>query len=216
MLILALSAVIVVIAVRTDFHLRGLQERLTASSGQAAYVDEDDHWICGMFYYNPRDTRLLINARTGMNTTVNLAQPAGIVLTILSVILLLSLPLVGPVMGYVERQEITLTVDDHVLRAKSGMADYPVDVDDIKSVTLLEELPEGLSRVAGSGFDRRISGRFHSPSTGSVQVLADPTAPPFLLVETQESGSYLFGARREEARELYRVLSDSRSAPSDR
>ena len=215
-LILALSAVIVVIAVRTDFHLRSMQERLTASSGQAAYVDEDDYWICGMFYYNPRDTRLLINARTGMNTTVNLARPGGIVLTILSMILLLSLPLVGPVMGYVERQEISLTVDDHVLRAKSGMADYPVNVDDIKSVTLLEELPEGLSRVAGSGFDRRISGRFHSPSTGSVQVLADPTAPPFLLVETQESGSYLFGARREEVRELYQALSGSRSAPSGR
>lgn len=215
-LILALSAVIVVIAVRTDFHLRGLQERLTASSGQTAYVDEDDYWIGGMFYYNPRDTRLLINARTGMNTTVNLARPAGIVLTILSVILLLSLPLVGPVMGYVERQEISLTVDDHVLRAKSGMADYPVAVDDIKSVTLLEELPKDFVRVAGNGLDRRISGRFSSPSTGPVQVLADPTAPPFLLVETQESGSYLFGARREEVRELYQALNDSRSAPSGR
>ena len=39
--------------------------------------DEDDHWIGGMFYYNPNNKRLNISKRAGVGTTFNLAHPIG-------------------------------------------------------------------------------------------------------------------------------------------
>ena len=206
-MILVLTALMTIYAIRTEFHLRKMQERLTADSGQGYYVDDDDKWIWGLLYYNPKDTRLIINHRTGMNTTVNLAHPAGIVITIIGLILLLSMPLMGPFFHGVEGQAITLRVEEDTLYAKSGMAEYTVPTADITSVTMLDALPDKLSRVMGSGLDRRITGRFTSPATGAVQVLADPTSPPFLLIETESHGSYLFGTKDgADVRAIYETL----------
>lgn len=68
------GAVVVVATIGIEFRVRRAQERLTADSGKDFYVDEDDQWIWGMFYYNPNDKRLVVNNRTGINTTFNLAR----------------------------------------------------------------------------------------------------------------------------------------------
>ena len=54
----------------TEFRLRALQAKLTAGAATGTLVDEDDRWIFGQFYYNPDDRHLIVNARTGLNTTV--------------------------------------------------------------------------------------------------------------------------------------------------
>ena len=71
------GAVVVVATIGIEFRVRRAQERLTADSGKDFYVDEDDQWIWGMFYYNPNDKRLVVNNRTGINTTFNLARRGG-------------------------------------------------------------------------------------------------------------------------------------------
>ncbi|MBR5337884.1 MAG: hypothetical protein IK152_07855 [Lachnospiraceae bacterium] len=43
--------------------------------------DDDDYWILGMFYYNPKDRHLNISKRAGIGSTVNIAHPAGKVIT---------------------------------------------------------------------------------------------------------------------------------------
>ncbi len=60
-----------------ELNTRSAQERLTAESGKGAYVDEDDLWLWGIFYYNPQDSHLLVNNRVGTNSSVNLARPMG-------------------------------------------------------------------------------------------------------------------------------------------
>ena len=69
--------VIVGVSFSIEFKTRKLQEKLTADSGKDFYVDDDDKWIGGLFYYNPNDDRLVINERVGTNSSVNLAKPAG-------------------------------------------------------------------------------------------------------------------------------------------
>ena len=73
-LLLIYIVVVVGAVVGLELRVRRLQEKLTADSGGDFYVDEDDHWIWGMFYYNPNDRRLIVNDRVGMNTSVNLAR----------------------------------------------------------------------------------------------------------------------------------------------
>ena len=70
---LLLAFGITITAIGVEFRTRAMQEKLTANSGIDFYVDEDDKWLWGIFYYNPHDNRLIINNRGGMNTTVNLA-----------------------------------------------------------------------------------------------------------------------------------------------
>ena len=78
-----------------EFRVRRLQEQLTADSGRGCYVDEDGRWIWGLLYYNPDDTRLMVNARVGIGSTFNLARRSGQVITGLCLALLLACPLIG-------------------------------------------------------------------------------------------------------------------------
>ena len=71
---------------------------------------------------------------------------------------------------------------------------------------LLEELPENLVRVNGTGMDTLLKGNFYSNETGNVKVILDPETPPFILIRTDDK-TYLFGTRDSEmTRQIYEVL----------
>lgn len=76
---------IVVIGAKNQKDIETRYERDTDLELQ----DDDDHWILGMFYYNPNDTRLNVEKRFGYGGTVNIAHPVGKVIMIVSALLLL-------------------------------------------------------------------------------------------------------------------------------
>ena len=94
-LMVAVTAALVGLAIRVEFTVRRLQEQLTRDSGKDFYVDEDDKWIWGIFYYNPHDRNLLINDRVGLNTSFNLAKRSGRVIMALLVLILAGMPFMG-------------------------------------------------------------------------------------------------------------------------
>lgn len=203
-LIGVLTVVLVGAMVGLEFRLRKLQEKLTAHSGQDFYVDEDDKWIWGMFYYDPNDSHLMVNARVGMNTTVNMARPAGKVVIILTAALLLLMPLAGVwVMGE-EGASVTLTLTDTALVAGHASTRYEISLEDIQSVELLEELP-AIRRVAGTAMDTVDKGRWRSDEYGSLIVCLDPRTGPWLLVEAGET-TYLVGSGDGGAGEICAAL----------
>ncbi len=193
-------------ALRLEMKLRRQQEKLTADSGSGWYVDEDDYWLGGVLYNNPNDSRLIINNRIGMNTSINMAKPAGKLLAALLVLLLATLPFMGIYSDYLTSRPIEIAVEDTSLKADLGIIHYDIAVSQIREVKLLEELPEGIRRIAGMGMDHLIQGRFSSDSYESLTVLADPELPPYLLIITEDK-NWLLGTRSgEETRAIYEQL----------
>lgn len=200
-----LTLVLLFLVLRQEFSLRRMQERLTADSGVGEYVDEDDKWLWGLFYYDPDDSRLIVNNRVGGNTTVNLARRAGQVLMGLTAALLLLLPLIGVWLVQVERTPVTVAVEGETLVARHMGTCYAVDLEDIETVTLVEERPR-IVRIVGTGMDSVQKGSYSSEQWGPLTACLDPRTGPWLLVETPED-TYLFGATRAgEAEEAYRLL----------
>ena len=190
-LLVLMSAAVIVESMRTEFRMRHLQEKLTADSGKGWYVDEDDKWIWGMFYYNPNDSRFTVNARVGVNATVNLAHPAGKVTMALVALLVLALPFMGFAMDS-GGKDMELSYENGTLTAVHGKREYTVD--NIESAELLYELPDGLTRVMGTGLPDLLKGDFRAKGMSHLNVCLDPTCPPFILVESE--GVYcLFGTR---------------------
>ncbi len=69
-------------------------------NGEAKLVeDDDDHWILGMFYYNPGDMHLNVPKRAGVGMTINMAHPAGKAITVIGILVILGslISLVGSV-----------------------------------------------------------------------------------------------------------------------
>lgn len=206
LVMLALTVVFLVLAVGLEFHLRHQQERLTAQSGQDYYVDEDEKWIWGMFYYDPNDTHLVVNARIGMNTTVNLAKKSGRVIVGATAVLLLLMPLLGVWMMAEERSPITLTLSQEVLVAQHGWDKYEIPLEDMEQVQLLDEEPEGLRRVAGTAMDTVLKGRFKSDEYDKMTVCMDPQTGPWLLITMDDGAIYLVGDGQQDMAGLYEQL----------
>ena len=205
-LFVVFTVVVVAAALWVELGTRRVQEKLTAGSGQDWYVDEDDKWIGGILYYNTNDSRLMINNRVGINSSINVAHPVGKILTILLVVLLLMLPFAGQLIG---GGEFTLAVDDTAVTGSHGRTEYVIELDDVASVQLLEELPENLVRNFGTGMPNLLKGDFAASEIGRLKVCLDPTVPPFLLIETNEGKVYLLGSREDGAAEaIYEVLAE--------
>lgn len=177
---------------RIEFSTRRLQEKLTEESGVDFYVDEDDKWIWGMFYYNPQDSRLIINSRTGINTTVNMAKPAGKIFMGLTVLLLLGMPFLGLWMDKLESTPVQLELRDEVVVAIHTGEEYEISIDDIAKVELCEDKPR-INRTAGTGMENVQKGLFSTP-WGSAKVCLNPNVAPYLHIETVDGKHYLFGS----------------------
>lgn len=203
---LALTVLFLVLAVGLEFHLRHQQERLTAQSGQTYYVDEDEKWIWGMFYYDPNDTHLVVNNRIGMNTTVNLAKKSGRVIMGATAVLMLLMPLWGVWLMAEERAPVTLTLTDTALVAEHGWDHYEIPLADVDQVQLLQEEPEGLRRIAGTAMDNVYKGRYQSDEYDKITVCMDPQEGPWLLITMDDGTVYLVGDGAEDMAGLYEQL----------
>lgn len=190
------------LALRAEFKIRRLQEKLTQGSGREWYVDEDDHWLGGLFYYNPNDAKLIVNNRIGLNSSFNLAKTSGKTLSGIMILFLLSLPLSGVFLDWLGNQSIEWELSQTELTSRK----YQIGRADIKSVELLEQLPQGLIRIMGNGLERQLSGNFSAPDYGSMKLFLDPTVGPFVLVKTNNQ-TYLIGTRDPAGtRQLYHQL----------
>ncbi len=191
MAVLTVGAVAAMAAM--ELGLRRRQEELTADSGQGFYVDEDDKWLWGMFYYDPNDRKLVVNNRVGNNTTVNLARPAGKVLMGAVALLMAALPLLGLWLVEEERTPVCLTLTQTQLVAEHRGVVYAVERADIAGVELLAQRPEGMRRNVGTAMDTVLKGDWSAAAYKRMSVCLDPRQGPWLLITTQSGECYLLG-----------------------
>lgn len=195
--ILVYAVVVMVAVLGIELRVRRLQEKLSVDSGQDFYVDEDDKWLWGIFYYDPGDSRLMVNARVGMNSSVNLARPAGKVLMGAVALLLAAMPLVGLWLMGMEKAPVELELTERELVSTHYTTEYRLEREDIASVELVEELPV-MTRAAGTAMPSARSGKWNSREWGRFTCCIDPRQGPWLLVETEEGMLYLFGGNAVE------------------
>lgn len=193
-LIFLVTAVICVEAVGIEIKLRKMQEKLTKGSGVGAIVDEDDKWIGGMIYYNPNDSRLIVNERVGMNTTLNLARTSGKVITLFLLILILALPFTGPAMNVYYKQPIKIEVTKDEVEASQGITNYRIKLSDIKNVELIDELSDDLVRVNGTSFDDLLKGDFRDGKE-NLTLMLRPNSKPFIRITDKNGKIFVFSFR---------------------
>ncbi len=181
------------VAIILEFRVRHVQEKLTAASGEGFYVDEDDRWIWGQLYYDPNDSRVIVNNRTGVNSTVNLARPGGKVFMAFALALLfVAMPVMGVCFDSMGTGPEPLVVADGNLTAASWGKDYVLPLEDIESAELIDALPKNMVRTWGTGMDSLLKGRF-STEWGDATLCLDPRSGPWLKVTMADGSLYLLG-----------------------
>lgn len=197
-ILLILLSVLVYRGIRkeTEEKLQGEPRSLLRSS--------DDHWLFGVFYYNPEDRKLLVEKRVGMGSTLNIARPAGKVIMIITLLVLLG---AFVLMGSLLVKGLTpfsLHLTESSLEVVHQKVEEDIPLGEMKNVTLIDTLPE-LRRIMGTATDNFLEGQFSSGNK-KYELYLNPENPPFLEIETSTK-TYLLGNKEGKGVEdIYRRL----------
>lgn len=170
------------------------------------YDNEEENWIGGMFYYNPKDKNTMVSKRIGMGTTVNMATPGGKAFMGFTALVFLSFPIICIWIILLEFMPISLSVQNDTLIARHLKNDYVIDIDSITELTLEEELPRS-SKVAGTSMDNLKKGTFrNSTEEKRFQMFLNPQNEYYLRFVADDTIYYISGYDDEETLEIYDLL----------
>lgn len=200
----AFMTALIAFCMATEFAVRHTMERLTAGV-RGDVVDEDDLWLWGMFYNNPGDRHLFINDRTGSGMGVNIGRTGGKLIVIGTALILVGLAVFGVTMaaGFDAPREGYIEGD--TLYFQHFSEKYEIDLDDVESVELLDELPEA-RRIAGTGMSTLLEGRFTVEGYENVRISLNPQSPPFIAVVTGDMSRIFSLETPEETRAFYEEI----------
>lgn len=194
------TIVLLIAAVQTEFAARRAQQRLTQSQPTSPQVDEDDYWLWGQIYYNPNDNHNFVNERVGMGMSMNLAHPAGKVLTGFSALLLLAMPLIGVWLMAEEFSPLTMTFTDNTVIMEHTGEEYAVELKSVTRAEILTELPKRYKTI-GTNMENLLKGSFTVKGIGPAELCLNPNAEEFLVLETAEK-TYLFSGEPGQAEQV--------------
>lgn len=168
---------------------------------------EEEYWIGGMFYYNPKSTKVMIDHPMGTGTTVNMATGAGKGTCVFAGLTFLSLPIVCLWVVLEEFTPISLAIREDMLIAHQLKDEYVIDVDTITELTLEEELPK-VSRSSGTGMEHLKKGNYRSSTDGKIKIFLNPKNQYYLRVISEDTIYYLGGYDNAETLAVYEQLTE--------
>lgn len=169
---------------------------------------EEDHWILGMFYYNPKDQRAMVEKRVGIGTTMNMAKPIAKPLMIFVLLVFLAIPVSCVWVMMEEFTPIQVDLVQNELIATHIQRDYVISIDDIRSITLIQELPHTYKKN-GTGMANLLKGTFRVEGYGTCQLFLNPQNQEFIVV-TDSRGTFLLSEETdEETLALYTDLTNA-------
>ena len=169
--------------------------------------DDDDNWIGGMFYYNPRDKRLNVEKRVGMGGTINLAHPAGKALSGFFALCLLFTVLSVVWICMIESTPLRLSVEDGKVICHQLRDEYVIDLDDALSVEWGEDTGSlRLVRISGVGMESLLKGNFTVNGENGCKVFLATEAGKYIKIVTKDRVYYVSGATAQETEAAYEAM----------
>ena len=155
--------------------------------------DDDRYWMWGLLYNNPKDKHTMVSQRVGMGTTVNIATKGGKIWWGVTVIVMLSLPVLLGWLIFEEFTPISLSINEDELHANHLKLVYKILVEDIQGIELVDDLPK-TTKVVGSAMDNLVKGTYRIKGTGEKCILfLNPENENFLRFEVDGQVYYMSG-----------------------
>lgn len=173
----------------------------------SVFADDDDNWLGGMLYYNPKDNRLNVEKRVGVGGTINLAHPMGKLFGGMAVLAILATIASVVWICMVEATPISLRVQDGKVICHQLRDEYVIELKDMESVEYGESLKDlQLIRVSGVGMESLLKGNFTVNGQNGCKVFLATEAGNYVKIVAAGKTYYVSGATAEETREAYRAI----------
>jgi hypothetical protein len=201
---------LLVVPVYALLQLRKKQDQLLASVEQR-YYDEDRYWRYGV-YINPDDSRLFVPDRVGMNIGINLGKKSGKIF-VGGIGLLLVVTMIITIVPLYQLDfnpnALTGTITEQSVRFHAPLtSQQTIPLDEIQSVTLVDELPDDMIRTNGMATEHYLTGKFKFDGQ-SATLFVDTRSQPILQVSTTDRTIFYTNKKSAETIKLYETLQKS-------
>ncbi len=171
--------------------------------------DDDDKWILGMFYYNPSDTRLNVARRDETGGTINLAHPAGKVISVIAGLLLTFAFGMIIMAARMDETPLSVKVADGQIVCRQLKDDYRIEMDDIQDVSYGENLDSlKLVRTTGYAMENVLKGRFTVDGTPGCRLFVNPNQDSYVRIVTNDRTYYISGNSLDETERIYEEITE--------
>ena len=202
-----ITLVLLILIIPLGKKFKNIEKRYASSFDPAFKTNEDEAWIFGLFYYNPKDKSSIVETRAGIGTSVNMATGLGKGLTIFSIIAMLSIPFTSIFMIMEEFTPIHLVIKDDTLYCEHIFENYAIDTDTISNVSLVDELPS-MVKSNGTAMDNLLKGKFHKRNQGNYELFLNPQHKYFIYFSADGENYYINGFDEKETLDIYNAIKD--------
>lgn len=186
-------------------RIRRGQEAILSSQNCPVYVDEDEFWISG-FYNNPHNSHVLVEKRSGMGYTFNLATFWGKMLTAASLLILIVMVFTaGFFLFQLDSKEISMRIDQRTVSIEAPLYGTTFSTEEIQSVESLDTLPEK-RRINGASTPSYALGYYQVSGYGECTLFVHTQNPPYLLIRLPNRTILFNGGTPEQTREYQNSL----------
>lgn len=171
------------------------------------YIEGDDNnWIWGIIYYNPRDRKSFVETRLGMGLTANMAKPGARILTFVGIAAILGCLIMCIWLVRLEFSPMILQTEGNKLQAYHTKVVYDIDMDEIQEAVLITELPK-MTKSSGNSMDTQKEGTFYiRDEQRKCQVFCNPQHKVFIRIVTDNNVYYLGGENESQTTMIYTQL----------
>ena len=170
-------------------------------------TDDDRHWYWGILYYNPKDTRVMVENRMGTGTSMNMATGIGKGMYIFSALILLIIPVSCVWLIMLDFTPISTNVENDMIVCTHLSVEYEIPLNEIENYMVITELPE-MTKMAGNGMDNVMSGTYEIYREGTFETFLNPQNNLFIKIETEDEMYYISGVDNAETQKIIDVLEE--------
>ena len=193
-----------VIAFNSIKKLINIEKQYKDKKEYEYYDNSDKYWKLGMFYFNPNDRHIMVENRTAMGTTVNLATKAGMGLGIFAIVAIIGSLILCIWCVFMEFTPIHTEVRNDVIYCDFMSNKYEIPCDDIEDFECITSLP-GMSKMSGSNFDDKRTGTFLVENKRA-QVFLNPKNNCFIKLNADDTIYYISGCDDDETLAVFDTL----------
>ena len=189
------------------YDLRKKQDHIIEQAPEYQYTGDDDYWKFSI-YINPKDSRLLVADRLGMNVSMNLGKASGKIiagflgLLVVGVLFIVLVPLFIIDFG---QDPFQATLSTKEVQLQAPLTHAKIAIDEIKNVELLDTLPNDRIRINGTGTENYQLGEFKVEDR-TATLFVDRSSSPVLKIQTKKRDYYFTSKIPKDTEQTYKKL----------
>ena len=190
------------------FSMRKKQDQFVLQAGDYRYGDDDQYWRYGI-YINPKDPKIMVPDRIGMNLSINLGRPAGKIILAATGILTIAVLFFATVPMFINdfsSHAFQATIENKQIELSAPLAKTrSIPFNQITAVSLIDDLPQERIRTMGAATDSYLTGEFKVAGKPAY-LLIYTKSHPILKIETREKVYYYTAREGQETTKIYQEI----------